>query len=314
MKRLVLGSTGIMVSRLCYGTLTIGPLQRNMTALEGGRLLIYALQRGINFFDTAEIYGNYSHLRVLLDECPGAVIATKTYAYDNQTAEQSFRKAVEGLGREYIDLFLLHEQESVHTIRGHYEALEYLLKRRDEGFIGAVGISTHNVAAARAALKYPEIAVVHTIINKRGIGIADGSREDMEQAISALHADGRGVYAMKALGGGHLIAERKSALAYVLALPGLQSVAVGMQSLAEIDYNTAVFEGIAPADALEIEIGRTKRSLIIHDWCRGCGRCISVCKHGALRLHEGKSAVDQNRCVRCGYCAAVCPDFCIKVL
>jgi aryl-alcohol dehydrogenase-like predicted oxidoreductase len=314
LEKRALGTSDVIVSRLCFGTLTISPLQRNMSPQEGGRLLIHALHKGILFFDTAEIYGTYPHLRCMLEEYPSAVIATKCYAYDAKTAEESFVKAVRGLGRDYVDIFLLHEQESVHTIRGHWEALEYFIKRKQEGSIGAVGISTHTVDAARAALKYLEIQVVHPLINLRGVGIQGGTRGDMEQAIEALSGAGRGVYAMKALGGGHLIPERRSAIAYALGLKGVQSVAVGMQSEAEIDYNVALFEGLEPSDELEAAVGSVERRLVVHDWCRGCGRCAETCRAGALAIVEGRAVPDNVKCTLCGYCAAVCPEFCIKVL
>ena len=314
MERRILGSSGVVVSRLCFGSLTIGPLQRNKTPQEGGRLLIYALQKGILFFDTAEIYGTYPHIRIMLGECPDAVIATKTYAYDWVTAEESFSKAVYGLGREYVDIFLLHEQESIHTIRGHWEALEYLIRKKEQGFIGAVGISTHSVEAARAALRFPEIDIVHPLINIRGIGITGGIREDMEKAIASLGTAGRGVYVMKALGGGHLIGERKEALAWAMGLAGVQSVAVGMQSEAEIDYNVSIFEGREPSKEIESAVGRAVRRLHVQDWCIGCGRCAETCRAGAIRIIESKAVPDMKKCSLCGYCAAVCPDFCIKVL
>lgn len=45
----VLGKTGIRVSRLCFGTLTLGPLQSDLTLKEGVRLLETALDLGVNF-------------------------------------------------------------------------------------------------------------------------------------------------------------------------------------------------------------------------------------------------------------------------
>ena len=305
---------GLAVSRLCFGTLTIGPLQRNMSVAEGGRLLIHALQRGILFFDTAELYGTYPHIGMMLAECPGAVIATKSYAWDRETADQSYARAARGIGRDYVDIFLLHEQESVHTIRGHWEALEHLIRLKERGLIGAVGLSTHSVEAARAALRFPEIEVVHPLVNMGGLGIQGGTRDDMTAAIAGLAAAGRGVYGMKALGGGHLIGRRREAIAWALALPGMKSVAVGMQSQAEIDYNAALFEGREPPEELERATAGVPRSLLVHDWCRGCGSCAAPCKSGAKQIKDGRAAPDRGKCVLCGYCAAACPDFCIKVL
>ncbi len=60
----------IQVSRLCFGTLTMGPLQRNMTLQEGAELLEYAAGLGVNFVDTAEIYGTYGHIAKALSAAP----------------------------------------------------------------------------------------------------------------------------------------------------------------------------------------------------------------------------------------------------
>ncbi|WP_422449423.1 aldo/keto reductase, partial [Thermoanaerobacterium sp. DL9XJH110] len=77
-------------------------------------------------------------------------ISTKTYAYTEEMAENSLHKAMKEIGTDYIDIFLLHEQESIHTIRGHYPAIEYLLKAKEAGKIRALGISTHKIAGAKA--------------------------------------------------------------------------------------------------------------------------------------------------------------------
>lgn len=121
-----LGNTDLYVSELCFGTLTMTPFQANLSINEGARLLIHATERGVNFFDTAEIYDNYAYLRELLKvvDRSQVVIASKCYAYDEKTATESLKKALEGLGTDYIDLFMLHEQESKYTLKGHHEALE----------------------------------------------------------------------------------------------------------------------------------------------------------------------------------------------
>ena len=309
-----LGSTGIEVSRLCFGTLTIGPLQKDLPLCKGVGLLELAFDLGVNFLDTAELYGTYLYVREALRIKPNAVVCTKSYAYDQETAENSFQKAVEGIGREYIDIFLLHEQESEHTVRGHYAAIEYFLRKKEQGYIGALGLSTHHIAGVYGANRYPEMEVVFPLINKTGIGIADGSAEEMILACQTAHTLGKGLFAMKPLGGGHLLPRRKEALQYLLRQPIFHSIAVGMQSEIEVKYNCALFSGEEPSDEWEQALSRIKRRLLIQDWCEGCGACVARCKSKALRLEEGKTVVDYNRCAVCGYCAAVCPQFCIKVI
>ncbi len=314
MRMVRLGARGLWVSRLLFGTLTLGPLQRDLPAERGAELICYAAKRGVNFVDTAELYGTYPHIRAALRETPDLVVCTKSYAYDLDTAKRSVELAQEGIGRERIDIFLLHEQESEHTLRGHAGALDYLCRLREAGVIGTVGLSTHHVAAVRAALRWPEIDIVFPILNRRGLGVVDGTAREMERAAVEAHASGRGVLAMKALGGGHLIAERRSALEYVLGMDCVDAVAVGMQSEAEIEYNVAVFEGREPNAAIAAETENARRSLIVQDWCEGCGRCEAKCGQKAIAVAAGKAVVDAERCVRCGYCAAVCPQFCLKVI
>lgn len=314
MRIVPLGKTGIGVSRLCFGTLTMGPFQRGLTPVQGAALFERAFSHGVNFLDTAEIYQTYPHVREAVRLKPDVVICTKSYSYDSATAEASFIKAVAGIGREYIDVFLLHEQESEHTIRGHREAIEYFLRKKEQGYIGSVGLSTHYIRCMQAALEYPELSVLFPLINKKGVGIADGSAEDMLRVINTAHESGRGIIGMKPLGGGHLIAEREEALKFILEQSCIDTVAMGMQSVDEVDYNCAVFEGCEPAPELAQRLGRVKRRMLIQDWCQGCGTCVGACRNHAITMVDNIARIDYSKCATCGYCARVCPEFNIKVI
>jgi len=312
MQMISLGRSGLKVSRLCFGTLTMSPLQRGMSPEEGARLLVHAYERGVRFLDTADLYGTYPHIRLALKDAPEYVISTKAYCYDRQTAQAALERAFRGTGRDYIDLFMLHEQESLYTLRGHEEALCYLAEQRKLGHIGAVGVSTHFCACVSAAPRFPAIEVIHPLINLGGIGIQDGSREDMEDAIRAARTRGIGIFAMKPLGGGHLIASNRAALEYALNNPLLDSIAIGMQSIEEIDANVALFEG-HDTGSLDL-LSKRSRRIMVHDWCEGCGRCRDRCRQDAITIVDGRAQVDSDRCVFCGYCARACPQFCIKVV
>ena len=127
MEKVLLGNTNIEVSRLCFGSLTMTPFQANLTIKEGAYLIEHAYNRGINFLDTAEIYENYGYIREALKgiKREDYIIATKTYAYTEEMARDSVELALKELDTDYIDIFMLHEQESIHTLRGHYDAIEY---------------------------------------------------------------------------------------------------------------------------------------------------------------------------------------------
>ncbi len=314
MQSVILGSTGLRVSKLCFGTLTLSPLQKNMTPEQGAHLLVYAYERGVRFLDTADLYANYPHIRLALKDAPDYVISTKAYCYDRETAQAALERAFRGLGRDYIDLFMLHEQESLYTLRGHEEALLFLEEMRRRGHIGAVGVSTHYCGCVQAAPRFPQIRVIHPLINLGGIGIQDGTREDMEAAIAHAREFGIGIFAMKPLGGGHLIQRSVDAMRYALASPLIDSVAVGMQSTAEIDANVALVEGVEGAEAQMERLHGQRRQVMVHDYCEGCGRCAARCGQGAISIVNGRAQVDSSKCVFCGYCARVCPQFCIKVV
>ncbi len=315
LKRTRLGNTDIEVSRLCFGSLTMTPFQANLSIEEGGRLIQYAYNKGVNFIDTAEIYDNYEYIKYALRgiKREDFVIATKCYAYTKEMAKQSLELALKELETDYVDIFLLHEQESIHTIRGHYEAIEYFLKAKDMGKIRAIGISTHRVEGVYAATQYDELDVVHPIINKAGIGIQDGSIYDMLKIIKKAYDMGKGIYGMKPLGGGHLISQVEESFNFVNSIPYIHSFAIGMQSEAEVDCNTALLQtGKIPNNLIE-KLKKKKRRLIVADYCIACGNCVKTCKQKGIEIIDGKAVPNEN-CILCGYCARNCPEFCIKVI
>ncbi|HEX7714200.1 MAG TPA: aldo/keto reductase [Bacillota bacterium] len=309
-----LGYTGIMVSRLCFGTLALSPIQKECPSEQAAELFLRAYDLGVNFFDTAELYQNYEPLAIALQSRPQMVISSRSYAVTFAEMRRSIDLARTALNRDWIDIFGIHEIESEATLRGHRGALDYLCQAKAQGIIRAVAISTHTVAGVRAGATEPAVDVIHPLINREGIGIRDGSVAEMIAALQTAKEFGKGIYAMKVLAGGHLNGDAPAAIRFITGLDLADSMAIGMQSLAEVRLNLELISGTTPDKALLAEVGRTKRFLRIADWCHGCGRCVSRCGFGALSLVNGRVAVDQARCMHCGYCARVCPDFCLKIM
>lgn len=315
MQYINLGNTGIMVSKLCFGSLTIGPLQKNLSLAEGVKIMERAVELGVNFVDTADLYGTYPYIREIIKNHPDFVVASKSYAYDVKTAEETLARCLKGIGRDYVDFFLLHEQEGPLTIKGHWEALEFFIKCKEKGIIRGVGLSSHYVAAVEAAVEIKEIDVIHPIINYRGFGIVDGTLSDMERAVKKAYEAGKGIYAMKPLGGGHLIGQFEQAFDYILNLPYVHSIAVGMQRIEEVEANIKMFQREPISKELIKALKTYKRQLFIQDWCQGCGECIKRCGQNALKLNaQAKVEVDPKKCILCGYCGSACKEFAIKIL
>ena len=127
---LPLGNTGLYVSRLCFGAMTFAePEQKDMAFLgnEGqasaDRMVGTALDAGINFFDTANMYGRGSSERMLgkasrCDKRDDVVIATKVYhpmrrgvnraGNSRVSIMREVEDSLERLGTDRIDLYQLH--------------------------------------------------------------------------------------------------------------------------------------------------------------------------------------------------------------
>jgi len=301
---------------LVYGTLPLGPLQANLDAEEGGALIRHALEQGVRWLDTAELYGTYAHLRKGIEGFAGEFrIASKTHASDAFTARSHVEKALHEIQVDRLDVVHLHGARLSDPFVERAEVFDELLRLRKEGKIGAIGLSSHYISSIRKAAAHPDIDFVHPLINKKGMGVLDGGAAEMAEAIAAADKAGKGVYAMKALAGGNLIADALSSLEYVRHLPGVHGVAVGMLSEAEIDANIALFSGEAPDyETWRVLQSRQRRLKIMEDFCKGCGQCVPACASGALSVIEGKVRVDEDNCILCGYCAAACPEFIIRVV
>ena len=329
----ILGRSGIAVSRLCFGTLTLSSSQAALDIAEGADLICHACAQGVSFLDTAELYDNYAVIRQALRQlAQPPVIASKSYAYDRAGARRSLENARRALDRDVIDIFLLHEQESMLTLKGHEEALAYYLEARDRGMIRATGISTHAVEPVRAIAAavsgdaapwqaegldpglWRETAVIHPLLNLSGIGLLDGSAADMLAAVKAAHDAGIGIYGMKMLGGGHLLPRFAEAAAWALSLDCADAYAVGMQCRAEVDTNVALFENRPVDPAILAVVQKRQRRLLVSDWCTGCGACVPRCRSGALAVTGGRVVCDPSRCTLCGYCATACRDFVLKII
>jgi len=314
LKYVKLGNTGLEVSRMCFGGLIIGPLQANLPLDEGVNVILAALERGVNFIDTAELYGTYDYIREAIKKSKSKpIIATKSYAYSTEGAKASLEKARKELDIDVIDIFLLHEQESRLTLKGHREALEYYISMKEKGIIRAVGVSTHNVEVVEACADMPEVEVIHPLVNKAGIGIGDGTIEDMLAAVKRAHDNGKGIYSMKPLGGGNLLKSYSECMDFVLNIPYIDSIAVGMQSVEEVIMNICVFNNEPVPEDIRSSVAGRKKHLHIDYWCEGCGRCVERCRQDALYIQDNKAKVIEEKCLLCGYCASACSCFAIKV-
>jgi aryl-alcohol dehydrogenase-like predicted oxidoreductase/NAD-dependent dihydropyrimidine dehydrogenase PreA subunit len=321
MKRNVLGRTGIEVTELCFGILPIGPLQANIERSQAIQVMRAGMEAGINFFDTAELYGTAGYLGEAMSGFHGEIVVTsKSMAQTYEGMEQSVLKTLKDLQRPYVDIMLLHAARFGPELFEVFDgALQCLLDYKKKGAIRAVGLSCHNVQGIARAAEHPDIDVVFPLNNVTGLGVLGGSRDEMTQAIAKCHQAGKGLYLMKALGGGTLAERYQEAMAFARSMPGVAAQAVGMINQKELEFNLRFFndEPIAPEEFAALRF--TKRLSILPNICKGCGSCLAHCPNGALSLVEREDGrklaqADKNLCVTCGYCSPYCPEFAIRMV
>lgn len=315
MQKRILGNTGIEVTELCFGTLPMGPLQKDLPDKESAELIVLALENGINFIDTAQMYRTYPPIKLALEKKGiRPVIASKSTAASYEEMEKAIKEALEGMGIDYIDIFHLHAAKATLDIFDIRKgALQCLLDYKSKGIIKAIGISTHNVKLVEAAAERPEIDIVFPLINKAGRGIIEGTAEDMHKAMLLCEQKGKGIYLMKVLGGGTLIDDYKGCMEYARSLDCYHSIAVGMVSKEELSYNLRYFND--KKDLENIKAKNKKELRVMQGVCLSCGTCIEECHSDALRFNSNNKAfIDQTKCVQCGYCIATCPHFAIRVV
>lgn len=161
-----LGNSDLLVSRLSVGCMSFGDPNSKMhdwtlNAEESEVLIKHALDHGINFFDSANIYsggtseeylGRALRNHVTRDE---VVIATKVYFNEGKLSKQAILHEIDGslkrLGTDYVDLYIIHRFDYDTPIEETMEALDSLVKAGKVRALGAsamYGYQFHNMQHA----------------------------------------------------------------------------------------------------------------------------------------------------------------------
>lgn len=316
MKRNKLGNTDIYVTPIGLGVLTIGNTQLDLPLEEGAEIVRYAYEKGINLFDTAQYYETYPYIREAFKDVDMSagnpdrpIIASKSLDHTYEEMEAAIHECLDALGIDRIDIFKMHEVRQEPDWSDRAGAWQCLIDYKKKGIVGAIGVSTHHVDITEMMADIPECDIVFPLINYAGLGIrkgaGPGTAEEMEAAIRKCLDAGKGVFAMKAFGGGNLTGTYMKSLNYVRDL-GCHSIMIGMGNKGEIDDIVRYAEGELPED-YQPET-RNKKIHIDQGDCESCYACIERCPNKAIYVNdEGRADVNYDVCLTCGYCAPVCP-------
>jgi predicted aldo/keto reductase-like oxidoreductase len=238
------------------------------------------------------------------------VIASKSLSCSYEGMAKAIEDMRHVLDLDVIDIFLLHEVREDPDFENRKGAWACLNDRKAKGIVKAIGISTHYVDVSALNARLPESDVLFPLINKEGMGIREGggfgTAAGMAAAIRRNHEAGKGVFTMKAFGGGNLTGRYIECLDYVRDLPGVDAIMVGMSERREVDDLIAYADGTIDRSYIP-DISKKKIRIDRGD-CEGCGACVQRCPNKAIHMEAaGTAAVDHGICLTCGYCAPACP-------
>lgn len=153
MKR-TLGRIGHESSVVMFGAASLG----KVTQAEADQSIQFALDHGINHFDTAASYGD-AELRMgpIISKVRSDIfLATKTGQRSKAQAKEEIYRSLERMQVDYVDLLQLHEVgtlEKLDQCTAKGGALEALLEAKEEGIIKAIGITGHGHQAPHTHLE-----------------------------------------------------------------------------------------------------------------------------------------------------------------
>jgi len=317
MKKIRLGRTNLYINQLGWGGI---PIQR-VNEQEAVSVVKAAIDMGVELLDTARGYTDSEYkIGLALRNIDQPVILSSKSHVRTEKIQDEVRTSLEQMKVNKIHIYHLHavnrfeEYEQVMRAGGAYEGLQ---RMRDRGWIGHIGISSHNLRILEKAIEENHFDVI--------MACYSFLEPEADQRVFPL-ARGKeiGILAMKPFSGG-VIEEPGPALRFVLSQPDVVPIP-GSESLERARANWEVFvqnRGLTPADQQSIG---TLRKEMDHQFCRRCDYCqpcsekISIQHMMGLqyivkrfgpntkKLDWFQMLVEKGRnCTECGECLTRCP-------
>lgn len=244
-----LGNTKVKVTRLAFGTGTFGGrVQRELGQEEFTKLVRYAHERGIRFFETADNYKNMPQmLATALKGVPrdSYKLMTKYRLRDTDDPAATVDRLRKDLNSEYVDIMLLHCVRTPDWPEQFKKLRDALSEAKSKKIIMAHGASCHGLLPLRAFPdnKWLDVALMRVnhngtrMDNLKGTEDGVGDVNEVTSHIAKVHKQGTGVLGMKIMGEGAFKTPelRDASIRFVMKLGTVDSVTIGFKSPAEID-------------------------------------------------------------------------------
>lgn len=247
-----LGKTGITLSRVGQGTgMSGGNRQSNHTRMGFEKLvalLRHAHDRGVTFFDMADLYGTHVYFREALRSIPRDKIAILTklwWRYDGDAGDNppvlqkklcniALERFRHEINTDYLDIVLLHCLTSAQwdqELTGYMEALnDAKAKKR----VRAVGVSCHELRALKVAAQCPWVDVILVRLNPKGAKM-DAPTDEVVPVVQQAKANGKAIIGMKIYGEGSLASMKDECIRFAQNCGLLDTMTVGAEKPEQMD-------------------------------------------------------------------------------
>lgn len=236
-----LGKSGVKVTLPGMGT---GTKAWNHTSelIRRGRdaylgLLRHAYDKGIRFFDMADMYGTHPYMHEALKSFiprDKVVLLTKTVAREPKLIRDDLDRFRKELGTDMLDIVLLHCITDPDWTEKLKPCLDALADAKARGIIRAHGLSSHNLEVSRKAAGHPWVDVLMERINPFGTKM-DAPPEQVVPVLRKAHENGKGVIGMKIACEGECKDSIMESIRFVLGLGCVDALSIGFLEQAEVD-------------------------------------------------------------------------------
>lgn len=316
MEKRKLGQSNLLVSPLGFGGI---PIQR-VSQTEAADLVRYAVEQGINFFDSARGYTDSEEKMGfgLKGIRQNVILATKSMARSGAALTEDIERSLRNFQTDWIDLYQCHNvrtEAEWAELTAPGSGLEALEKAREAGKIRYIGLTGHLPEMLLRVIKDYKFVSAQFPYNYI-------EQENRRELLEEITRQGLGTIIMKPLAGGAL---RQAGPALRFLLQKSFSVVIpGMDSREQIENNVAqVSQAFSEADAARLDL---EKGELGQDFCRRCEYCLP-CTAGihipGLFLLEGYyqrynlpewslerykgTPIKADACTECGICETRCP-------
>jgi len=243
-----LGRSDVKVTRLAFGCGSMsGQVQQRLGQQEFTRLVRYAYDRGIRFYETSESYGETPRmLGIALKGLPRESyrVMNKVTTFHATDPAQKLDELRRFASMDYFDIMLLHWQHTPTWPQDTAHWQDAILEAEQKKTIVSHGASVHGLPALRQVPGNKWLNVAMIRVNHNGTrmdaeipdGPDLGNVSEVVTHVKQVKKEGMGVISMKLIGEGVFNREdRQKAMRFAFQNAGVDSVTVGYKNTAEID-------------------------------------------------------------------------------